>query len=240
MHAWRAVRPLGAKGMTNESQENSSEDTTPERLALAKASFDHIESQVAAIESKARTFLTVNSLLVGAGVVSLARGGFSSNGTVRLLAVALVLLLLGSVAAAFKSLFDVLKLRKFEGHPRGATTLENFSLEGGPTLRESLAKYYADAAEKNRTCAESMVDDLKAAFKRTTNAFWVFVLTIAVLSIGAILSGGSVDSQSVDRAGAIKRVDPANDSQPKPTSPPAPKPVEGVPIEKGQPPNKPK
>ncbi|MFC1888852.1 hypothetical protein ACFL4G_03745, partial [Thermodesulfobacteriota bacterium] len=57
----------------DDKHSGKTEDSTPERLAMAKASFDQTEGHASALEAKARTFMTVNSLLVGAGVLSVAR-----------------------------------------------------------------------------------------------------------------------------------------------------------------------
>ncbi len=168
-----------------DSQQREQEDRTSERLALAKVSFAHVEDHVAAVETKARTFLTVNSLLVGAGVLSVARGVSAESGHAVARAVLLLsmLCLLAFVAAAFHSLFEVLDVRRFEGHPQGARILDDFKQDDAATLRESLARYYADAAEKNRPVAEGKVKHLKRAVGYTRRAFWSFVATIVMLTL---------------------------------------------------------
>jgi hypothetical protein len=220
-----------------DSQGSPAEDTTSERLELAKASFDHVEDHVAALESKARTFLTVNSLLVGAGVLSVARGVSAESGgmAVRIMLALLVFCLLGFVAAAFKSLFAVLDVRRFEGRPRGSSTLDNFAADDARTLRESLARYYADAAEKNRPVAEAMVVDLKRAVVWTRWAFWSFVGTIAILTLFNVLTGEPQMQSKPDtpRESTSGSGSTSGGSQPAPTpqpAQPAPKPVEGVPL----------
>jgi len=228
-----------------DSQDSPVEDTTSERLELAKASFDQTENHVVALESKARTFLTVNSLLVGAGILSVARGVTAVPGGIalRILLVLLAFGLLGFVAAAFSSLFAVLDVRRFEGRPRGSSTLDNFASDNARTLRESLAQYYADAAEKNRPVAESMVVDLKRAVVRTRWAFWSFVGVTAILVLSNVLIG-EPQMQSKPDAPKESTSDSGSSSggsQPAPASQPAqpaPKPVEGVPLERGQPPSK--
>jgi hypothetical protein len=227
-----------------DSQQPKAEDTTPERLAMAKASFGHIEDHVSALELKARTFLTVNSLLVGAGVLSVARGGLVApiHAGLRFGLVLLTLCLLGTVAAAFRNLFDVLGVREFEGRPRASSTLDSFARDDAATLRESLARYYADAADKNRSVAEGKVKHLKMAIGMTRWAFWSFVCTICMLMVVNALTGehkmesrpASPNLESTSGSGS----EPG--SQPKPPTQPAPKPVEGVPLEKVQPPTKPK
>ena len=169
----------------DDKHSDKTEDSTFERLAVAKASFDQTEVHASALEAKARTFMTVNSLLVGAGVLSVARDVSIGSGhiAVRVVLALSVFCLLGFVAAAFKSLFEVLGVRKFEGHPRGTSTLDNFAQYDAATLRESLACYYADAAEKNRSVAEDMVEDLKKAVLRTRRAFWSFVVAITILTL---------------------------------------------------------
>jgi hypothetical protein len=228
------------------SHGSQTEDTTSQRLELAKAAFDQVEDHVSALESKARTFLTVNSLLVGAGVLSVARGVFTGPAAmvVRILLVLLVFCLLGFVAAAFKSLFAVLDVRRFEGRPRGTSTLDNFAQDDVRTLRESLARYYADAADKNRLLAEEVVVHLKRAVICTRWAFWSFVGTIAILTLLSVLTGDPQMQSTSDTAKESQSGSSSTSgSQPTPTpqpAQPAPKPVEGVPLEKGQPPIKPK
>lgn len=230
-----------------DSHDGAVADTTRERLEIAKDSFEQIEHHATSLESKARTFLTVNSLLVGAGVISVARGVPALPGGIALMVLLalLALGLLGFVAAAFSSLFAVLDVRRFEGRPRGSTTLDNFASDDARTLRESLARYYAGAAERNRLVAESMVVDLKRAVVRTRRAFWSFVGVTAILVLSTVLNGeqqmqstpyapkGSTSGSGTSSGG----------SQPAPAprpAQPAPKPVEGVPLERGQPPGKPK
>jgi hypothetical protein len=229
------------------SHNSQVEDSTSERLGLAKASFDQIERHADSLESKARTFLTVNSLLVGAGGLSVVRGLTALPGGIalRILLVLLTGGLLGFVAAAFSSLFAVLDVRRFEGHPRGSSTLDNFASDDVRTLRESLARYYADAADKNRPVTESMVADLKRAVVRTRRAFWFFVGLTAILVLTIVLIGepqmqsnphaaqGPTNGSGTSSGGS----QPAPSSQP---AQPAPKPVEGVPLEKALPPGKPK
>lgn len=228
-----------------DSQGSPAEDTTSERLELAKASFEHVEDHVSALESKARTFLTVNSLLVGAGVLSVTRAVSGEPGgmAVRIMLALPVFCLLGFVAAAFKSLFMVLDLRRFEGRPRGSSTLDNFAADDARTLRESLARYYADAAEKNRPVAEAMVVDLKRAVVWTRRALWSFVGALAILTVLNLLTGelqmqSKTDTPKESTSGSGST---SGGSQPAPIprpAQPAPKPVEGVPLEKGEPPIK--
>lgn len=221
---------------------SQAEDTTSERLELAKASFDHVENHVSALESKARTFLTVNSLLVGTGVLSVARGVSTGSEAmaVRVVLALLVFCLLGFVAVAFKNLFAVLEVRRFEGRPRGTSTLDNFAQDDARTLRESLARYYADAAERNRLVAEEMVIHLKRALGYTRRAFWSFVSTIGILTALNVLTG---DPTMQTKSDTPRELPSGSGSAPGPApaprpAQPAPKPVEGVPLEKGEPPIK--
>ena len=106
-----------------------------------------------------------------------------------------------------------------------------------------MARYYADAAEKNRPVAESMVADLKRAVVRTRRAFWSFVGVTAILVLSNILIG-EPQMQSMPDAPQDSTTDSGTSpggSQPAPApqpAQPAPKPVEGVPLEKGEPPSK--
>lgn len=230
--------------MTEFAQGSTGDDATHQRLELARASFEQVEAHIAALEAKARTFLTVNSLLVGAGVLSVARALPTDGGdvTVRTLLVLLVLSLLGFVAGSFRSLFEVIGVRKYEGHPCGSTTLADFANADSRTLRESLAHYYADAADKNRPESVAMVAGLKRAMMFTQWAFWSFVAAIAVLiHFGSATTHPMKHSNTNPTASNVPSA--ASGSPPAPAPPPSnpvPQPVHGVPIEKGEPPPKPR
>lgn len=161
------------------------EAASAERLALAKQSFAQAESHASDLEAKARTYLTVNSMLLTAGVLYLANGARAAPLSIFWGAASTVAVigLLALVACAFHSLFNVLSVRRFEGHPRASTTLNEFAGSGVVALRDALAAYYASATERNHEVNRDMVRSLKAGVWRTQLSFWFFALSVASLTV---------------------------------------------------------
>jgi hypothetical protein len=193
-----------------------------EFLALARSAYDSIEAQVRALEDKARTYLTVNSLLVTAGLLSIAKGDYPSwmGCASRTASSIFGVFLLASVSGACWCALRVLSVRRFQGPPNPASTMADYANRPLTVLHASLAVAFGESFETNRRLGAQMAEDLKRAMAFTRAAFAAFVLVLLVFVLSSI--------------GVAAMPSPQN--QPAPAPNPGPPPIQVVPIDKGLPP----
>jgi len=220
------------------------EETTGDRLSQAKIYFAFVNDHASSLDDKARTLLTIVSLLIGTGVLTFFKATFDSQATlsIRLAFVVLELSLLATSAVAFFKILNVLRLHGYKGPPDAKGFLEKFRTEDAKTTRESLAHYYAAAAAENSEQVNTMASCLKEAFIWTKVAFGVFLLSIVTLTLAMSFGGepkmSNQNEAPKNPASGTTSGQGSQPTQPASSAPPEPKPVPGTRIEKSDTPGK--
>lgn len=147
-------------------------------LEVAKAEYEQCASQAAELEGKAKTYLTINALMMSVGVLALARGGIPdaiSEGW-RIGTGVLLMALLLVLGNSYRHLLEVLSVSTFRGVPRSSTTIHDYQGRPESELLKSLTDYFSNRATSNRNVVDGKVRSLRSAVLWSKIGFAVFLL----------------------------------------------------------------
>lgn len=147
-------------------------------LEVAKAEFEQCASHSTELEGKARTYLTINALMMSVGVLALARGGIpdaiSEHWRIGIGTLLLALLLV--LGNSYRHLLKVLSVSTFRGVPSSSTTIRDYQGRTEVELIRSLTDYYSERATSNNIVLKSIVRSLRSAVLWSKIGFAAFLL----------------------------------------------------------------
>ena len=145
---------------------------------MAKAEFDQCASHAAELEGKARTYLTINALMMSVGVLAIARGGLPDELPVfiRLALGALLLFLLLALGNSYRHLLKVISVSTFRGVPASGSTIRNYRGRPEVQLLEAPTTYYSDRAASNAAVVVRIVESLRRGVRFSKIGFLIFFL----------------------------------------------------------------
>ncbi len=165
------------------------DDPTHDLLQLAKDEHRTVWECAEGFEVKARTFLTINSLLIGSGVLAtMPMLQKISVDEIRLLITVCLGSLLATSVVAFLALIDVFGLRDFHDAPDALATLQDLRGKSGRAVREDLALHYAENPKMNARSVEAIRAAIERGIRWTRFAFVAFIATIGLILVASICS----------------------------------------------------
>ncbi len=163
------------------------DDNSKELEELARRQFEAHEEQVVALQQKARNFLTINGLVVTAGVVSSFGFAMPHNpGSLPAWIAGFTLLMVICVAAAGRQLLKVDSTVGYKGPPEAGSSLKQLNGKTAIETRIALAHAYADAAQSNSIIASDKAGTLAKGVFWTRAAAAVCALALVFRCLAAL------------------------------------------------------
>jgi len=172
-------------------QELNNESRHLRLLDVARDEFNQCAAHAAELEGKARTYLTINALMMSVGVLALARGGLPEQLSipVQLVLGLLLLFLLLALGNSYRHLLNVISVSTFRGVPASGSTIQDYRDRPEAQLVEALTTYYSERAASNATVVGRIVESLRSGVRFSKIGFLIFFLLAMSLVTTQFLTG---------------------------------------------------